>query len=168
MSQGSNFKKEVMEALFNAPTNLITNKAILWADSNLPNEGGNGNYTSVKPRVYDHSKDSLWDAIGMGVQTMEDVHDKFRDGLFAYIKAQDRETITKSEVFQHMESLLGHDGIMYLAVHGFMKHYEAMQDSQLAQAISGIVGGVDDSAEGLDALKKAIEDLKRSLKGGKK
>lgn len=168
MSQGSNFKKEVMEALFNAPTNLITNKAILWADSNLPNEGGNGNYTSVKPRVYDHTKDSFWDAIGMGEKNMEVLHDKYRDGLFAYMKTQDRESITKSEVFQHMESLLGYDGIMYLAVHGFMKHYEAMQDSQLAQAISGIVGGVDDSAEGLDALKKAIEDLKRSLKGGKK
>ena len=164
MSQGSNFKKEVMEALFNAPTNLITTKAITWALTNLPDEGGNGTHSS-RPRAYDHTANSLWDAIGLGESNMNKIHDKFRDGIFEYVKKKDGD-ITKSEVFEHMEKLLGQDGIMYLAVHGFMKHYEAMQESQLAQAISSAVGGLDDSEENLKLLHKVIADLKEKLKGG--
>ena len=84
MSQGSNFKKEVMEALFNAPTNLVNNKMIMWAASNLPDEGGMGANDTQLRAEYNHELDSFWSAIGMPGEDMESIHSKVRDQLFSY------------------------------------------------------------------------------------
>lgn len=165
MSQGSNFKSQVMEALFNAPTNLINNKAIMWALSNLPDEGGNGGESTVIRGKFNHEESSFWTAIGMPDQDMEKIHDKFRDELFAYVKDNKDEQFTKSMVFEHMEKKLGNEGIMYLAVHGFMKHYEALQEAQ-GKSIEGIVKGLGDSTD-LDGLIKHLKELRKRLGGDK-
>jgi hypothetical protein len=129
MSQGSNFKTQVMEALFNAPTNLINNKAIMWAASNLPDEGGAGEFGTVIRGPYDHDTDSFWNAIGMPGDDMEAIHDKLRDTLFGYVKKNEDTKFRKSMVFEHIEKTLGYEGMMYLAVQGFIKHYEALAES---------------------------------------
>jgi hypothetical protein len=164
MSQGSNFKKEVMEALFNAPTNLITSKAILWADSNLPAEGGNGEHASVRARKYDHDAESFWDAIGLGQEHSNKIHDKVRDKLFSIAKRDG--SMSKSAVFQEIESEIP-DALVYFAVHGFMKHYDALKETEMASVIASALG-IEDTPDGLSDLAKAIEALKKSLKGGDK
>ena len=110
MSQGSNFKSQVMEALFNAPTNLINNKAIMWALSNLPEEGGMGQESTLVRAPYNHESTSFWGAIGFSEEYMEKIHDKFRDHLFEYVRANKDIELTKSMVFQHMEKSLGYEG----------------------------------------------------------
>jgi hypothetical protein len=163
MSQGSNFKTQVMEALFTAPTNLINNKAIMWAASNLPDEGGNGNHSTASRGSYQHDADSFWTAIGMPGDDMEKIHDKFRDTLFAYIKENKDRQFTKSMVFEHMEKKLGHEGIMYLAVHGFMKHYEALKEAE-SMSIGDIMKGMSDPSD-LDGLIKHLKELRKRLGG---
>lgn len=166
MSQGSNFKKEVMEALFNAPTNQVNNKMIMWAASNLPDEGGMGTNTTQLRAEYNHELNSFWSAIGMPGEDMEGIHNKVRDQLFSYVKKADSDTLKKSMVFQHLEKTLGMECIMYFAAHGFMKHYEAMQESQVAGAMGDMLGMSGSDAD-MDQLKTIIEMLKK-LKGGDK
>ena len=160
MSQGSNFKTQVMEALFNAPTNLITNKAIIWASSNLPDEGGNGENNSTLRGKYNHELDSFWSAIGMPGEDMEKIHDKVRDELFAYVKSADQENLKKSMVFEHLEKSCGYEGIMYFAVHGFMKHYEALKESQVAGPLADLLGMAGSDSD-MDKLKQILEQLKK-------
>jgi len=164
MSQGSNFKQQVMEALFNAPTNLVNNKVIMWAASNLPDEGGKGEYSNVLRGPYQHESDCFWTAVGMPGGDMESIHDKFRDQLFAYVKSNDDDHLSKSMVFEHMEKKLGYEGIMYLAVHGFIKHYEALKESQIAAM--GLGDALKGSPQDLDGLIKHLSELRKRLGGG--
>jgi hypothetical protein len=163
MSQGSNFKTQVMEALFNAPTNLVNNKAIMWALSNLPDEGGKGEYGTVLRGPFKHEAESFWTAVGMPDEDMEKIHDKFRDELFAYIKENNDKQFSKSMVFEHMEKKLGYEGIMYLAVHGFIKHYEALQEAH-GKSIEDILKGMGDSTD-LEGLIKHLKELRKRLGG---
>jgi hypothetical protein len=166
MSQGSNFKKQVMEALFNAPTNLINNKAIMWAASNLPDEGGNGGFDIQLRGPYEHESDSFWTAIGMPGGDMELIQNKFRTQLVKYVKENQDSRFSKSMVFEHLEKTLGGEGMMYLAVHGFIKHYEDFQ--QIHSEISDLC---DESEipehipEELKNLLKEFLKFKRKLGG---
>ena len=174
MSQGSNFKSQVMEALFNAPTNLINNKAIMWALSNLPEEGGMGKESTVVRGEYNHESESFWSAIGMPDKDMERIHDKFRDHLFEYVRANKDNVLTKSMVFQHMEKVCGYEGILYMAVHGFMKHYEALKEAETAGSVEGFLKMMDGLSEDdihkasvIHDLVKKLEELKKRLGGDK-
>jgi len=163
MSQGSNFKTQVMEALFNAPTNLINNKAIMWALSNLPDEGGNGEHNTVLRGPYQHDSECLWTALGMSGCTMEQMHDKFQAAFLGYVKENPSEDFTKSMAFENIEKKLGYDGILFLALHGFIKHYEALKEAQItAMGISGIVKG---GPQDLEALIKHLTEIRKKLGG---
>jgi len=163
MSQGSNLKQQVMEALFNAPTNLVNNKVIMWAASNLPDEGGKGEFSTVVRSPFQHDAESFWAAVGMPGDDMESIHNKVRDELFAYTKTNDGGNITKSMVFEHIEKKLGYEGIMYLAVHGFIKHYEALKEAQSAAMTLGDI--VTDNPQDLDGLIEHLRELRKKLGG---
>jgi hypothetical protein len=169
MSQGSNFKTQVMEALFNAPTNLVNNKAIMWALSNLPDEGGKGEHNTVLRGPFQHEAESFWAAVGMPGDDMESIHDRFRDELFAYVKDNNDKQFSKSMVFEHMEKKLGYEGIMYLAVHGFIKHYEALQEAHqksLGDMLSDLkLGDIKGGPQDLDGLIKHLKELRKRLGG---
>ncbi|NBP02746.1 MAG: hypothetical protein EBU90_22020 [Proteobacteria bacterium] len=124
MSQGSNFKKEVMEALSNAPTNLITSKAFMWAATNLPDEGGMGNFTVSERGNYNHEETSFWRAIGMPEEEPRDIHNKIAEEAEKFVKNFPGDSIGKSHVFQHIEKTCGNNGMMYLAMLGFMELHE--------------------------------------------
>lgn len=169
MNQGSNFKQQVMEALFNAPTNLINNKAIMWAASNLPDEGGKGGFNTTLRGPYNHDADSFWTAIGMPDPDMERIHDKFVNTLAKYVaENHDNSEMRKSSVFQHLENTLGAEGILFMAVHGFMRHYEQMKQQELqglsAEDLSGLMG---DAPKEIQALIKHLIELKKRLGGDK-
>lgn len=119
MSQGSNFKKEVMEALSNAPTNLITSKAFMWAATNLPDEGGIGRFSKTA-RVFNHEVHSFWQAVGMNEETPERIHNHISDVAKAFVdNKQEGEGITRSMIFEEIENKCGQEGMMYLAMLGF-------------------------------------------------
>ncbi len=171
MSQRSNFKSQVMEALFNAPTNLVNNKAIMWALSNLPDEGGIGEHNTVLRGPFQHEAESFWAAVGMpGDDNMESIHDRFRDELFAYVKKNDDKHFSKSMVFEHMEKKLGYEGIMYLAVHGFIKHYEALAEAH-QKSLADMLGDLKlgdiklGEPQDLDSMIKHLKELRKRLGG---
>ena len=168
MNQGSNFKQQVMEALFNAPTNLINNKAIMWAASNLPDEGGKGNYGTVIRGPYNHDAESFWTAIGMPDKDMERIHDKFCKTLADYVGENSDKELRKSTVFQHLENKLGMEGVLFMAVHGFMKHYEDMKMSELKDLSVGDLSGLmGDAPDEIKALIKHLIELKKRMGGDK-
>lgn len=168
MNQGSNFKQQVMEALFNAPTNLINNKAIMWAASNLPDEGGKGDYGTVIRGPYNHDSESFWTAIGMPDKDMERIHDKFCKTLADYVGENSDKELRKSTVFQHLENKLGMEGVLFMAVHGFMKHYEDMKMSELKDLSLGDLSGLmGDAPDEIKALIKHLIELKKRMGGGK-
>jgi len=163
MSQGSNFKQQVMEALFNAPTNLVNNKVIMWAASNLPDEGGKGEFGTVLRGPFQHDAECFWAAIGMPGNGMEPIHDKLRDELFDYVKKNEHEDVNKSMVFEHIEKKLGYEGIMFLAAHGFIKHYEALREAQAAAM--GLGDALKGSPQDLDGLIRHLSELRKKLGG---
>jgi hypothetical protein len=163
MSQGSNFKQQVMEALFNAPTNLVNNKVIMWAASNLPDEGGKGEFGTVIRGPFQHDANCFWAALGMPGDGMEPIHDKLRDVLFAYAKENDGGNFTKSMAFEHVEKKLGYEGIMFLAAHGFIKHYEALAEAQAAAM--GLSDALKGSPQDLDSMIKHLKELRKRLGG---
>lgn len=167
MNQGSNFKKQVMEALFNAPTNLINNKAIMWAASNLPDEGGNGQYNTVMRGPYSHDEESFWKAIG--VNDVERIENKFCKAMAQFTAENaDNPCTTKSMAFECVETKLGAEGILFLAVHGFIKHYEEMKMAELKQLSLGDLSGLIDSApDEIKALIKHLIELKKRMGGDK-
>ena len=169
MNQGSNFKQQVMEALFNAPTNLINNKAIMWAASNLPDEGGKGEYNTTLRGPYNHDADSFWTAIGMPDDDMERIHDKFCKTLAEYAADNvNNSDARKSMAFQYVESKLGAEGILFMAVHGFVKHYENLQMSQIKDLSLGDLSGLVDSApDEIKALLKHMIELRKKMGGEK-
>jgi hypothetical protein len=169
MNQGSNFKQQVMEALFNAPTNLINNKAIMWAASNLPDEGGKGEYNTTLRGPYNHDAESFWTAIGMPDEDMDRINDKFCKTLAEYAADnQNNPDARKSMAFQYIESKLGAEGILFMAVHGFVKHYENLQVSQVKElSLSDLSGIVDSAPEEIKALLKHLIDIKKKLGGEK-
>lgn len=158
MNQGSNFKTQVMEALFNAPTNLINNKAIMWAASNLPDEGGNGEFsTSLEGdfrKEYNHESENFWVALGLDKEEKVDVIAE--DVKKIFIEAsQDEGRLKKSEIYQKIEKDLGQKGIFFLSILGFIKTYE-----QLREACED-----EGPAQNLIDLMKALDQLKRKLGG---
>lgn len=169
MSQGSNFKKQVMEALFNAPTNLINNKAIMWAASNLPDEGGNGDYGTVIRGPYNHDAESFWTALGMPDEDMERINDKFGKTLVEFEAANvDNPEIRKSTVFEHLEKKLGMEGVLFMAVHGFMKHYEDLKMHQMKDlSIGDLSGLMGDAPDEIKSLIKHLMELKKRMGGDK-
>ena len=165
MSQGSNFKQQVMEALFNAPTNLINNKAVMWAASNLPDEGGNGEYNTTLRSPYDHDAENFWEALG--INDVETIETKFARVLAEYAaNNQNNPDARKSMAFQYVESKLGAEGMLFLAVHGFVKHYEQIQMSQIKGLSLGDLSGISDaSPRDLEGLIKHLIELRKRLGG---
>lgn len=158
MNQGSNFKMQVMEALFNAPTNLINNKAIMWAASNLPDEGGNGEFsTSLQGdfrKEYNHESENFWFALGLDKEEKVDVIAEGVKKIFLEA-SQDEGRLKKSEIYQKIEKDLGQKGIFFLSVLGFMRMY-----NQLREACED-----EGPAQNLINLMKALDQLKRKLGG---
>jgi hypothetical protein len=157
MDQGSNFKKQVMEALFNAPTNLINNKAIMWAATNLPDEGGNGSFSSKASSDfrtgYQHDHSNFWTALGFSEETVDKVSE---DVKRIFIKASldsEKKSLSKSEIFERVEKEVGESGMLFLAVLGFMKVYEQMKEAD------------DDIPEPLKNLLRSLDDLHKKLGG---
>lgn len=169
MNQGSNFKQQVMEALFNAPTNLVNNKAIMWAASNLPDTGGKGEYDTTLRGPYNHDADSFWTAIGMPDEDMERINDKFCKTLAEYAADNvNNPESRKSMAFQYLESKLGMEGVLFMAVHGFMKHYENLQMSEMKDLSIGDLSGLMGSApDEIKALIKHLIELKKRMGGEK-
>lgn len=162
MSQGSNFKKEVMEALFSAPTNLLSNKAIKWAASNLPDEGGYGTNNASLSNVrgdYDHESDSFWKAIGMKDEDPEKASDNVRDAIIEFCQNHHG---PKSLIFEHIEKKCGIEGIIFLATKGF---FECME--QLDKAVTKARTHVISSESDLDKILKELEELRKKLGGDK-
>lgn len=167
MNQGSNFKQQVMEALFNAPTNLINNKAIMWAASNLPDEGGKGEYNTTLRGPYNHDAENFWEALG--INDVEKTENNFCKALAEYAADnQGNPDARKSMAFQYIESKLGAEGILFMAVHGFVKHYENLQMSQVKElSLSDLSGIVDSAPDEIKALLKHLIDIKKKLGGEK-
>ena len=145
-SQRSNFKKEVMEALSNAPTNLITNKVFMWAASNLPDEGGLGSFSTNDRGGYDHECNLFWRALGMPEDSPERVHNKIAEVAHKWVDAQE-DKITCSMVFEVIEKECGSEGLLYLATLGFNQLHDKW------------TGGDDDDAA------KLFKEFLRKLKG---
>lgn len=151
MSQGSNYKKEVMEALFNAPTNTIKNKAIMWAASNLPDEGGQGVYQKYDSLVFDHNKNSFWEAVGFSEERVDKATDSLKEQLHVYAdKNKDNDKHRKSEIFEHLLTNCSKDAIFYLTVKGYMELHES-----LCRADS----------EATDSIIDLLKNLRRKLGG---
>ncbi|NBP01613.1 MAG: hypothetical protein EBU90_16060 [Proteobacteria bacterium] len=135
-----------MEALSNAPTNLITNKVFMWAASNLPDEGGLGSFTTNERGSYDHDTNSFWKAIGMPEDTPERVHIKVSKAAHEFVDAQ-QDKICRSMVFEAIEKECGYEGLMYLATVGFNKLHDAW------------------TGDDADSAAEAFKDFIRKLKG---
>jgi hypothetical protein len=157
MDQGSNFKKQVMEALFNAPTNLINNKAIMWAATNLPDEGGNGSFSSKVNSDfrtgYKHDDSNFWVALGFSEITVDEASDSVKEIFMKAARGAEKESPTKSEIFERVEKEAGEKGMLFLAVLGFMKVYEQMKEAD------------DDIPEPLKNLLRSLDDLRKKLGG---
>lgn len=82
-----NYKVQIMEALSQAPTNLVTNKAFMWAASNLPDEGGVGEY-STKVRTLDFNQEDTMRALGFDENIAENMNKKLSDCLYDVLFVQ--------------------------------------------------------------------------------
>jgi len=165
MSQGSNFKKDVMEALFNAPTNMVNNKVIMWAASNLPDEGGMGSFSTNLNGgrgPYQHDCSSFWDAIGVPKETVDEVSDKIRDAMIEYCK---RDKGSKSMIFEHVEKTCGSEGMMFLAVRGFHNVMEALEEAMEKAASHSKETHVIKSEEDVLKLIENLQEIRKKLKG---
>lgn len=165
MNQGSNYKQQVMEALFNAPSNLINNKAIMWAASNLPEEGGLGSHKTFLRKPYNHDSDSFTEAIGLD-PSVHKLSSKFKKVFMEYVESMGDEKFSKSMVFEHLEKEGGPEAMIYLTVMGFMRVYDAIQAEAVGEGISEI-DIPDDAPDEIKALLRHLEELKKRL-GGKK
>jgi len=159
MDQGSNFKKEVMEALFNAPTNLITTKAIKWAASNLPDEGGMGTHSTKFNEGrgdYDHNNESFWRAIGMQEDEPDTVSNKVRDAILEICTNSSEGR--KSMILEHIEKKCGYEGMLFLATKGFFECLEQLEEAKAkAMAVNlRAPGDLDDLIKELEALRKKL------------
>jgi hypothetical protein len=163
MSQGSNFKKDVMEALFNAPTNLVNNKVIMWAASNLPDEGGMGDYSSNlngDRGAYEHDNPSFWKAIGVKEQNLDATADKVRDAIIEFCQQGKG---SKSMIFEHVEKTCGPEGMLFLAVRGFFNVMESLEEAMDKAATHHIKDQGD-----LEKLIKELEEIRKRLGGDDK
>ncbi|MFO0452184.1 MAG: hypothetical protein ACK52I_26620 [Pseudomonadota bacterium] len=68
MSQMTNFKSEIAEALFDSSVK-VSREALVWAMSNLPDGENKGSHTIggklAYDRNFDHSQENIWQAIGV-------------------------------------------------------------------------------------------------------
>jgi len=72
MNQGSNMKQEVMEVLFDLPTNKLSQKHLKWILSNLPDDNSKGVFnTKAQQYVFDHEHDNVWEACGFTESDMD-------------------------------------------------------------------------------------------------
>lgn len=154
MSQGSNYKAQVMEALSNAPTNLISNKAFLWAASNLPDEGGQGIFSKSVKRNFRHEEGiGFWEAIGCPKNYAQTVMgDKMKLLMERFSKQYseknpDSGSFFKSEVFEFIIEENDSDVMLFLLALGFMEVYD------------GIVKAKDDIKSKLDELKDMLDKI---------
>lgn len=176
MSQGSNYKKEVMEALSNAPTNLITNKAFLWAASNLPDEGGNGSYKTKEDKSFNHDATELFEAIGIFEEDRESVIEEIKNIYISVIETNsDEEGISckKSMVIEKIINSTDVRVIKFFLAFGVMKHHDDFVQKSMEKFLhSGraskleIKGDLDIPADAPDEVKeilKALIKLKNQL-----
>jgi len=133
MSQGSNYKVQVMEALSNAPTNLISNKAFLWAATNLPDEGGQGIFNKSVKRNFKHETGiGFWEAIGCPKNYAEEVMSIRMKQLMEKFSKQHAEknpdsgSFFKSEVFEFIIEENDPDVMFFIFALGFMEVYNTM------------------------------------------
>jgi hypothetical protein len=134
MSQGSNYKKQVMEALFNCPTNLITNKAIMWAASNLPDEGGNGSFKVKDTAEYNHDSDDVFDAIGITddkrASVLKSIQDIYQDLITSSLDEGGlscKKSMVVERVFDTGDDLL----LKFYVIFGVMKHHQEITEQVL-------------------------------------
>jgi hypothetical protein len=127
MSQGSNYKKQVMEALFNSPTNLINNKAIMWAASNLPDEGGNGSFKVKDTVEYNHDCDDVFDAVGITgdkrdrvVKSIQDIYQDLITGSLDEGNLSCKKSMVIERIFESGDESL----LKFYVIFGVMKHHQ--------------------------------------------
>lgn len=181
MSQGSNYKKEVMEALSNAPTNLISNKAFLWAASNLPDNGGKGSYSTKKDIPYNHDADDLFKAIGISSNDQDDVIEEIKKIYVSTVKEQSADgeiSCKKSVIIEKIMACNNENVIKFFLAFGVMKHHEELTKKAVHELAENgdFKGGVVKSIESIEDLPedapkelkeilKALINLKKRLKG---
>jgi hypothetical protein len=185
MSQGSNYKKQVMEALFNAPTNLITNKAVMWAASNLPDEGGVGKFNTKSEKKVNHEADNVWEALGFKEKDILEARTTIERLYANHMKEgfeKGTNSMKKSEIIEKILTNSNDDAKIYLLVFAISKlHDHLVEEGQkiLAEELSEEekkkylqkFGGSSDTVGGLEsllkALKKFLDDRKKD-DGGEK
>lgn len=77
-----NKKQQVMEALFNLPTDKLDSSLIMWAASHLPDDGPEG--MNGKPVVFtnddfDHDSPDIWGAVKLKRQDLKRINDALQD-----------------------------------------------------------------------------------------
>lgn len=163
MSQGSNYKAQVMEALSNAPTNLITNKAFLWAASNLPDEGGVGTFAKTAKKPMTHSPDiDFWEAIGYSrdwadktvkeklVKVFEDIARRQYD---ANPKSAD---FSRSRIFEELLKSEDPELMFFMLAAGFISCYDSVRRNMSPEFQESIdMGG--SPGDLLEKIKRSIE-----------
>lgn len=157
MSQGSNYKAQVMEALSNAPTNLISNKAFLWAATNLPDEGGNGKFSKGK-KPFDHTPDmDFWKAIGYSKQWAKEMAEEKLVKIFHdFAKKESEENpeegcYARSKVLEELINMDDPEIHFFLMVAGFVSVYEGVHTRMASSKLNS----------DLDELKKHLDSLGR-------
>lgn len=178
MSQGSNYKKEVMEALSNAPTNLITNKAFLWAASNLPDEGGTGTYKTKEDKSFNHDADDLFEAIGITEDDRESVIEEIKNIYISVIENNSDDegfSCKKSMVIEKIIECNDIKVMKFFLAFGVMKHHNDLVEKSMEKLvqtgrgskieIKGDLDIPDNAPEELKEILKALIKLKNKLKG---
>jgi hypothetical protein len=160
MSQGSNYKAQVMEALSNAPTNLISNKAFLWAATNLPDEGGNGKFSKGK-KPFDHTPDiDFWKAIGYSKQWAKEMaEEKLVKIFYDFAKRESEENpeegnYARSKVLEELINMDDPEIHFFLMVAGFVSVYEGVHTRMASSKLSS---DLDELKKHLDSLGKGDE-----------
>lgn len=155
MSQGSNYKNQVMEALSNAPTNLISNKAFMWAATNLPDEGGNGKFSKGR-KPFDHTPDmDFWKAVGYSKQWAKEMaEEKLVKIFYDFAKKESEEnpeetTYARSKVLEHLINMDDPEIHFFLMAAGFVSVYEGVYTRMASSKLSS----------DLDELKKHLDSL---------
>ena len=165
MAEGSNYKKQVMEALSICPTNLITNKAFLWAATNLPGEGGIGKFKKFTSSKVDHDATDVYDAFGLNSDKIREIVER---GVAIFKKSievcsENGEKIKKSIVLEQVLNSEDEELILFFTISGFLNKGQQFADKAMEQSIEESSEDIGDIEEIKDKMK-TLSDLSDMLK----
>jgi hypothetical protein len=156
-NQGSNFKREVMEALDSVPANRLSGSAFKWAASHLPDEGKDkGSYQIKVPSVttgnLNHNQDSILDVFGFDDERMclvnREIAEIIKDAVVNHNFERNSETVefVISKSSDELKQVLFIQGVT-----ATLKQASDKMESDMPPHVA-------------DALKK-LQALLRSMKG---